>query len=611
MAAGEHVGFISRGSRSDWSFQLDQKLLILLSMKPLFRSLALWAALYGTIWMMTHSSPILRDVVSLGILSSVVQMISFAGLVLLTWLAASVLPKGRFWRWSFWTITMAGWIVVGVLVSGRLEGMHRDGRQIVYLMLGAAVLAGVWIAARTRRFPSLRVLGDMAFGVAILGIAGGVTYGVYESKTRSMRQEALARWSEIGMPLPEFEKTLKPVQESEGSNVAREIFRDLLGAPFYKRSSGDQSESDPLAKKSAEGEKLIQEAIAVYQERLAPADEIEASKLPAAPSLDARAGEIDAAFRRILAAEPARWACDPMDFLTMQAPNFLGIRKFAQLGYAESLRRTAAGDVEGATRAIAAVKHLKSSKEEGPSLVTLMIHVAVEALLARSEVWLEVPGSDLASLQREVEKCRTALLRTMRWEALYALRVSEGSSGQGEALDDMKAQMPLAQYLPRWDFRVISKSWFRRIGAIGALNGADRAAIRMAPETMISADFGKAMEEVISERRPTFFDLQVTRAAMRIHATLLVREQAILIRDARARLNAGQPVESRNSVIMPQLKWELTADPVNRTVTTRLANAPEWILNKDVTAGDNFWVLPIDGTVAWKFGAKVKGTAAR
>lgn len=572
-------------------------------MKPLFRSLALWAALYGTIWMLMHSGAVLR----VGILASLVQMISFAGLVLLTWLAVSALPKGRFWRWSFWTITMAGWIGVGVLVLGKLEGkMHRDDRQVLYLSLGGAVLASVWISSRMRRLPSLRVLGDMAFGVSILGIAGGVSYGVYESNTRTVRQDALARWNEIGMALPEFEKTLKPVQESEGSNVVREIFRDLLGAPFYKKDPTGQRKGEPVVEESAESMKLMEQAIAVYTQSLPPSDEIDSSKLPAAPLLDLRAAEIDTAFRRILATEPARWACDPMDFLSVRAPNYIGIRKFAQLGYAESLRRTAAGDAEGATRAISAVKHLNSPGEENPSLVTLMIHVAVDALLARSEVWFEVPGSDLASLEREAGKWRAALLRTMQWEALFALRVSEGSNSQSLAIEEA---MP--QYLPRWDFRVLSESWFRRVGAVGALNGADRAAVRMAPETLAAGDFGEAKDDAISEKRPCLFDLQVTTAAKRIHATLLLREQAILIREARARLNTGQAVESRNSVVMPHLKWELTADAVNRTLTTRLVNAPEWILNKRVTAGDNFWVLPIDGSVAWKFGAKAKGTAAR
>jgi hypothetical protein len=85
-----------------------------------------------------------------------------------------------------------------------------------------------------------------------------------------------------------------------------------------------------------------------------------------------------------------------------------------------------------------------------------------------------------------------------------------------------------------------------------------------------------------------------------MYATLLLREQSELIRIARARMAAGQPVESHDSTVIPGARWEVSANVEQATVTTRLNGAPAWILTNEVT-GKDFWCLPLDGSVAWQF----------
>ena len=179
-------------------------------------------------------------------------------------------------------------------------------------------------------------------------------------------------------------------------------------------------------------------------------------------------------------------------------------------------------------------------------------------------------------------------------EAWVALRMAnqidntDDASGTGNGL------------LPRWAARIVDGKWGRREFATSALNGAEHAAIQKSPATLALPDIGASLHEAISEAHPTIMEPNNARAIMRIHATLLLREQTELIRDARARLTAGRPVESRDSVVLPGLRWELTANAEKGTVATRLAGAPEWIVKNEVT-GTEFWVLPLDGSASWQF----------
>lgn len=139
------------------------------------------------------------------------------------------------------------------------------------------------------------------------------------------------------------------------------------------------------------------------------------------------------------------------------------------------------------------------------------------------------------------------------------------------------------------------------------LNYVEHVNIRKSPNTLRLPDFGAALHETVSTKNPTASEINVIRSAMRIHATLLLREQTELIRQARARLAAGLPVESRESVVLPATRWELIGDAQKNTVTTRLVNAPEWIVKNTVTGnGADFWVLPIDGSKAWQFRQPVR-----
>ena len=62
----------------------------------------------------------------------------------------------------------------------------------------------------------------------------GAKVSAYQAETRVLRDRAEARWTEIGLPMAEFEKTLVATRENAGSEVLRRILREEVGAPFYR-----------------------------------------------------------------------------------------------------------------------------------------------------------------------------------------------------------------------------------------------------------------------------------------------------------------------------------------------------------------------------------------
>ncbi len=572
-------------------------------MKTALRTLALLAALTATAWLLVGVST-----------DSALYPFACTGLFVLptlaVWLttrAVAGLPASWLGRVAFWAVALAGWISVLLLAQGRGEAADLDEWHGLILALSVALLSAGWLVVKARAFPTWRALGEAAAGCAVLALAGGTFGWSYEARTRAFFAKAEARWAEIGLPMAEFEKSLAPARENAGSDVVRAVLREQLGARFYKEGTA-AADREPAAVPSPTADELIKRAVEITTAQVPPGDDLDLSKLPLA-ALEPHAAALDDAYRRILAAEPAMWACDPADGYTISAPNFLGLRKFAQLTSADAMRRCAAGDEAGAARAIAAGLHVGEKLRQHPALVSLMIGVAVDALFAPKQARLPADAAGFATIARDAAEQRAAFFRVMRWEGWTYLHCAD------RIADDRDWLMPSAiPGLPRWAQQLTRRPYVARQCAIVALDSAEHTAIWQSPATAALPDFGAALCAAATAKNPSNPSItngSYTRCVMRLTAILLLREQAALIRDARARLAAGQSVASRASVVLPHLRWELTVDPVKNTVATRLANAPQWVLNGDVTGhGDDFWLLPLDGTVAWQFHAPARTVAA-
>ncbi len=525
--------------------------------------------------------------------------------VWLTMRAVAGLPANRLGRVTFWAVAVAGWITVLLLAQERWESPKLDERQNLILALSVAMLGAGWLVVKARAFPTWRALGEAAAGCAVLALAVSVFARIYDAQTRAFVAQAEARWTEIGLPMAEFEKTLAPAQENAGSDVVRAVLREQIGSRFYKEGTA-AADREPAVVPVPATDELITRAVEITSAKLPPGDDLDLSQLPVV-ALEPHAAALDAAYRRILAAEPPIWACDPADGCQISVPNFLGLRRFAQLTSADAMRSLAAGDDEGAARAIDAGLRVGEKLRQHPCLVSLMVSAAVDALYAAKQARLPADADAFATIARDAAEQRAAFVRVMRFEGWMLLRGADRIAANRDWL------IPTAiPHFPRWTQQFTWRPYIARQCALGARNYAEQTAIWQSPATATLPDLGAALCEAVSVNNSTIAGGNFTRAVMRLTSILLLREQAALIRDARARLAAGQPVESRPSLILPHLRWELTADPVKNTVATRLADAPRWIVDGDVTGpGEDFWLLPLDGHLAWQFHAPARTAAAR
>jgi len=574
-------------------------------MNALLRSVALWATLAATAWLLVES-----ETSAIGIMAGVFRLLSLTVAVILTWGAVAALSPSRFWRLSFWVVTVAGWLAVGLLVAGRFQGQaHFDDRQLLALATLCALLVAIWLALRTKGAPIRCALEDAIAGSVIVALVAGVFCWLYEAKTDSLTARAEMRWTEIGLPMSEFESSLAPVSENSGTRVVRQAFREILAQGFYKHGTA-AAIGERVIPRSGEASNLVTHACDIISAKLPPSDDLDLSNLPVS-SLESHADELEDIYRQILAAETPVWACNPLQGPGISVPNFLGIRMFSQLASAESLRRLASADEEGAARALAACEKLGANLERNPSVVALMIHVAVDALVATRQARLPASDDRLETIARDAARWRDSLVRSLQWESWLMLRRAGEVAHEYAASEtqDRAEQTRWFRYLPESIRPFTEEIYMRRQCAIGAFNDAEHAAICRSPRIRTLPDFGAGLHEAVSQKNPSICELNVSRAVMRIHATLLLREQAELIRNARARLAAGEQVSSRDSAILPGAYWECTADPLKRTVSLRLHNAPNWIYEGGVT-GDGFWLLPLDGSVAWQFRVRPKSTAA-
>jgi hypothetical protein len=506
------------------------------------------------------------------------------------WLTASavaLLPESRFRRFGFWMLTVAGWIALLVLLQGRAESGDAE-RQLILVALGLVGLVTI-CSIKARSLPSWRVIVEVVASIALLTLVLASYSWSYDARTRSIVARAETRWTDIGLPMTEFEKTLTPIRENAGSEVLREVLRQQVNTRYYKNGT-PAAEREPAIQQSEATTRLLKEVSALLSVRLPPSDDVDLSAQSVA-ALEKVAATLDADCRRILEVEPATWESDPHDGYLISVPNFLGIRQFAQITAADAMRRFAIRDQDGAARSLAAALRLRKGLVENPTLVSLMIGVAVDALLSSKQVRLPASEDGFTSIARDAAGLHAELLRKLQIEAWVALRMV-GHTGRGDVAD--------ATVLPKWAARIAKQKWFERQFAIGALNGAEHAAIQTSPATITLPDLGASLHAKVSEAAPSIVEVNWARAILRIHATLLLREQTELIRQTRTHLVTGHPVESRDSVVLPRLRWELTADVEKGTVATRLTGAPEWIAKNEVI-GDGFWLLPVDGSVAWQF----------
>jgi hypothetical protein len=546
-------------------------------MKKFALSIAAWLTIALTILLLAKGPQPVADIV-LFILPPIAAA--------LTIISRGPTTPSRTARAAWWLITLTAWLGLTVLMIGHWQNAHcRDDRQQLLLSSSITLFVAAWLALRIRAFPSLRTLleGGAAAGVIVLGIAG-VTFR-YEYQTRQIEAEALARWAAIGLPMDRFEKTLTASEENAALSTFGEVLLQQVNAGLYKITDPNSNEPKPS---------VPQEAIDVISRTLPTADQISPDE-KATPTLDSRTEQLNAAYARILAQEAPTWAANPADTWRMRVPNFLGLRMFSQLITADAIRRLERGDLAGARQALAAAHRAHEKLPENSALVSLMIRIAIDAMLTSPEAWLPAEPGALEAIAADAIRIKAALIRSLQLEAWCFLRDHPRFESFRPA-QSLGIQLSVPEWVDRW----LADPILRRESALAALSTAESVAILQDAKSLAQPDLGlKALEEV-SQRIPSQFAPRATRALLRIHATLLLREQSALLRLAREHMANGQPLEPRDSVVLPGRRWHFTADPVAHTVALRLDQIPNYISEQTVT-NQSFWILPLDGSKSWQF----------
>ncbi len=173
-------------------------------MKLLLRSILLWASLAG-----------LSGVIISGTRPDGYQLLIILAVLVLpslcVWLTFSAVPPlhcSSIWRVGLWAVTIVCWSCTAIFAQGRWESseLFDEDRETLIVGFGLMIFSAGWIAVKQRALPAWSTLRDVALSAAILVCAGGVYLWSYDARTQAIAVQTEARWSEIGRPMPDFEK---------------------------------------------------------------------------------------------------------------------------------------------------------------------------------------------------------------------------------------------------------------------------------------------------------------------------------------------------------------------------------------------------------------------
>jgi hypothetical protein len=241
--------------------------------------------------------------------------------------------------------------------------------------------------------------------------------------------------------MADLEKTLAPSHENAGSAVVRQVLREQVSSRFYRDGTA-AAEREPAIERSKATLDLLGPAWDILSAKLPPSDDLDLSAQSVA-AIEPLAPALEADYRRILATEPPTWASNPRDGYLISAPNFIGVRMFSQLAAADAMRRLSAGDQDGAARALAAGLRVREGLRQNPTLLSLMIDVALDGMLWPKQVRLPAVEGGLDSVARDVSSLRTEFLRRLQIEAWLCLRFAD-QSADAEIASDSRVRISSA-----------------------------------------------------------------------------------------------------------------------------------------------------------------------
>ena len=324
----------------------------------------------------------------------------------------------------------------------------------------------------------------------------------------------------------------------------------------------------------------------------------------AAAWLDARADALNRLYQGVLQRDPPAWDIRPLDGIVARPPNYLALQKLAEVICSDAYHRIQRGDTKGAATAISAGMRIVQNLGEQPLMASNMIRDDIECMYAPILARLPEEPDDMQRLAVETAASRRQFAATVQWEAWKIMAYLESRHlSPYVILEGMHAdqrRLPPIQPLPAWLGRLLFPYYCQSLSRIDCskswLYQADAVHISERVGELVTSDLGSREMQASYLAHLTPFATDWTRPWLRINYTLLIREQAFVIRHARALKEAGKTgsLGEVPSVVIPGAKWQLAYDPDANTLAVKLTPIPRWATDKSVM-GSAFFLLPLNG----------------
>lgn len=559
------------------------------------------------------------------------------------WALRLLSERGRLARVLFWVPVVIGVVLVGLFVEGQWEQaedyfvakgtsfvpMKQEeflALSLLSFLLPCLVAAGLFYRHRRGNRSSQPTvgkhswIGELAIAGAIsmvVAIVGLLWFNLHASKVQA---EGLKSWTEIGRPMEAFVKTLKPTQENDSFKALLADLKPYGITCLYKPGTFQNKTGDKSSISDNSGETFCCDPDALELINYAASSSDSVSIPPGdkfADSMAQRADELLEIYQKILSRPAPVWASNPNDGPEMAVPNFLILRKIAQTLKVDALVRVARGDREGAVAALRACDRLTESLRDpltdSPELVSFMIRVAIDALMASEYARMPEQPGDWAQLQKDIIKSRATFKNLLQRDSLKINNLSDRYLQAAFAgLDETIIFPPFTMNLPRWfklrflvrPFQQLESGYVSKY-LTAMIAYWEHQDLRSAPDFGDDFSFDLRRKTYLMSIFPLDPIPRVDRAISRLNVVLLLREQSQMIRHVRAQMATGQLAEKSEhpSLVIPGAKWEVTADTAARTASFKLTPIPGWAdYDKENRVIDNeFFILPLDGSRSWKF----------
>ena len=526
-----------------------------------------------------------------------------------------LLPRcSRVCRVAFWALAILGALAAAFFWQVRpvtFPLLALPGKEI-WEAVPLPVLVLSWVLYRAckrgksasgPRVSPISMVRDCALAAAILVTIAAVAILGFHQYSCHAQAAGLKRWAEIGRPMEEFKKHLKPIEENDSLKALVADLRPYGIGNLYKEGTIKYSQLPANDMAHAERPEFASsDVIELVGSWNPPGDSV---VMPAEKSakLAGREGELRELYGKILSRPAPVWECHQSDGFGLAVPNFLLLRKMAQTIAVDAGLRLSHGDREGAANAIAAGLRVSESLKESPVLVSCMIRVAIEGLFAPLTARLPEEPEGWDRLEKEASSTRASFLDCIQAENLMVMNLAEGpEESLTPVVDEFSGLKPSnSTAFPRWLFRkFLTRSLIRLEFGHASMIEAGMVDYWTHRDMLASLDEGNRLANNLAERYPSISAANFSRGYARIQMMLLLREQAQMIRYSRAQMAAGKLGGEHPSVVLPGAKWEITSDPAAHTVSLKLTPTPPWAIKSDV-ADDKFLLLPLDGSKAWKF----------